>query len=277
MENFVDKTFRKGSGIYIIRNDENDNVYIGSAKNFSARFRVHLHHLRKGTHHAKRLQEHYDEFGGNSLRFEMLESVESVELLLNREQYYIDAFKPNFNNFIVSVNSPKGYKMSGESIARAVATKRANGSYQRMAQRLAEMNKGNTYRLGAKLSEESKAKIGQKSKGRFFSEESREKMRQNATGRLHSKEAKEKMSNSMKGNKNGLGKVFSESRKQKISEAKIKKEPIKQLTLDGELIKIWPTLYEAAISLNLNKGNINSCIHGKRKTVGGFKWEKETI
>lgn len=74
-------------------------------------------------------------------------------------------------------------------------------------------NKGNAYRLGKKLSEETKEKIRQKAIGRKHSEETKLKCKTNL-GKKFSEEHKRKISEANK------GKHLSEEHKQKISEAK---------------------------------------------------------
>jgi len=48
---------------------------------------------------------------------------------------------------------------------------------------------------------------------------------------------------------------------------------IKQLSLDGKLIKIWESCNEAARKLKLSQGCISQCANGLvYKKVGGFRW-----
>ena len=49
--------------------------------------------------------------------------------------------------------------------------------------------------------------------------------------------------------------------------------PVDQYDLDGNLIKEWYSMNEASRTLNLIQQNISKCCHGKRNTVGGFKWK----
>jgi len=51
-----------------------------------------------------------------------------------------------------------------------------------------------------------------------------------------------------------------------------KSKPIKQLTLDGKLVKIWPSGAVANRNGFYNP-NISKCCLGKAKTHQGFKWE----
>ena len=47
-----------------------------------------------------------------------------------------------------------------------------------------------------------------------------------------------------------------------------------QLSLDGELIKVWESAAECGRN-GFNQGNICECCNGKRKTHKGFRWEYE--
>ena len=50
-------------------------------------------------------------------------------------------------------------------------------------------------------------------------------------------------------------------------------KPIGQYTLDGRLIKIWPSLSEAARQLGLITGSLTRACRGERKTYKGFIWK----
>ena len=54
------------SGIYIIRNLINGNVYIGSAVRIDSRKRQHLHKLRSGKHENGHLQKAWNKYGEDS-------------------------------------------------------------------------------------------------------------------------------------------------------------------------------------------------------------------
>lgn len=42
----------------------------------------------------------------------------------------------------------------------------------------------------------------------------------------------------------------------------------------GEHIKDWANAYEAHEEIGVSAGDINACINGKRKSAGGFRWER---
>ena len=52
-----------------------------------------------------------------------------------------------------------------------------------------------------------------------------------------------------------------------------KSKPIIQKSLQGEIIKIWPSLHEIQRELGYSQGNICSCCNGKRKTAYKYIWE----
>lgn len=50
-------------------------------------------------------------------------------------------------------------------------------------------------------------------------------------------------------------------------------KPILQLTLDGEIIKLWFSASDAIRENGYGKSHISSCCTGKKKTAYGYKWE----
>lgn len=45
-----------------------------------------------------------------------------------------------------------------------------------------------------------------------------------------------------------------------------------QLTLDGEVVKIWDCISDVNRKLGYHQSNISNCCKGKRKTSNGYKW-----
>lgn len=94
------------SGIYQIQSIVNGKIYIGSASRFRDRRDDHFKKLRDKNHGSYLLQRHCDKYGIEDLIFKIIEVIirkqdESVldfrNKLLEREQYYIDTLKPEFN------------------------------------------------------------------------------------------------------------------------------------------------------------------------------------
>jgi hypothetical protein len=96
--------------------------------------------------------------------------------------------------------------------------------------RLCNMTDGGEGRLGAPLSQETKALISQKNKGKKRSEEAKQKMRgnQNAKGVKRSAETRAKMSAAKKGTNNLKGRPVSEETRNKTRETRKKTEEAKR-------------------------------------------------
>ena len=64
--------------------------------------------------------------------------------------------------------------------------------------------------------------------------------------------------------------TFQERRRNTMKHIGLK--PVRQLTLDGKLVKIWPSIISTKID-GFNRCNISSCCTGNAKTHRGFRWE----
>lgn len=85
--------------IYIIINLNNNKCYIGSTVNFRKRKNEHLRMLRKGIHHSSHLQKSWDKYKEESFVFAILENVENLDVLHERENYWIlkkDSMNPEY-------------------------------------------------------------------------------------------------------------------------------------------------------------------------------------
>lgn len=90
-------------------------------------------------------------------------------------------------------------------------------------------------------------------------------------GKHHSVTTKAKLSEALKGaNHPMFGKHHSEEARAKMSAALCKR--IQQLTLNGELVKEWPSLTAAAKETRIASSSISSCCTGALRQAGGFKW-----
>jgi group I intron endonuclease len=84
------------SGIYKITNKITNNFYIGSSCKLKLRYNRHKCNLLSNTHLNFYLQQSVNKYGIENLTFELLELC-NVEVLLEREQYYIDTLNPKYN------------------------------------------------------------------------------------------------------------------------------------------------------------------------------------
>ena len=109
----------EASGIYQIRNIENDKRYVGSAKCFRLRWNAHRANLAKGLHHSPHLQYSWNKHGPSRFAFEILEFCAKQDLI-QREQFWIDSLNPEFNVCQVA-GSTLGFKFSEETKAKISA------------------------------------------------------------------------------------------------------------------------------------------------------------
>lgn len=197
-----------------------DRCYIGSAVNISKRWKYHLQDLKRGVHHSKKLQRHYNKHGEGDLQFSILLGCNNEDLI-KTEQYFIDSYKPYFN-CSPTAGSTMGTKLSDEH-----------------RRKLSESHKGK------RLSEEQKLKIANANKGRTCSKETISKIvttRMANGGYSHTKETRRKISEIQLGKKRGKRKnwhysawnkgkvgIYSEEYLKKLSDShKGKKMPEKQ-------------------------------------------------
>ena len=106
-------------------------------------------------------------------------------------------------------------------------------------------------------------------------EEIREKISRGLKGKPKSETHKRNISQAKK----GISHKQTDETKKKIAESRKGIEPwnkghgtpVKQLTINGEYIKTWPSLHEAAKS-GFNVSKISECLRGTRKSHKNFIW-----
>jgi group I intron endonuclease len=111
----------KSAGIYLIISKTNGKRYVGSAVRICKRWSQHISDLRLNKHHSQYLQNHYNKYGEDDLVFSILEVVERgeltlndfKELLLSREQAYLDNWDECHFNCLKTAGSTLGYKHPG--------------------------------------------------------------------------------------------------------------------------------------------------------------------
>jgi group I intron endonuclease len=106
----------KTSGIYQIKNKVNGKSYIGSSVRLNKRWKRHLTDLKCNVHHSLALQRAFHKYGSDNFEFSILENCDE-NLLLEREQFYLDSLKPEYNICSVAGNC-LGIKQSEETIEK---------------------------------------------------------------------------------------------------------------------------------------------------------------
>lgn len=109
--------------IYCILNIVTNERYVGSTTNFSDRKGSHLYDMRHHKAKNSELQKAFDNYGEESLKFFKLEDVPTFDrnYLIEREQVWIDKYKPEYNLNPVAGNFFNTKAYSEESRQKRIA------------------------------------------------------------------------------------------------------------------------------------------------------------
>lgn len=92
-------------GIYMIVNLENNHKYIGSSVNIKRRLEIHRANLRHNNHDNPHLQNAWNKYGEDNFVFNILEKC-GKDVRFEREQYYVNIIKPEYNICTEIVQNP---------------------------------------------------------------------------------------------------------------------------------------------------------------------------
>lgn len=97
-------------GIYMIKNIQNNKIYIGSSSNISMRWERHIYDLLNKLHHSYKLQKEFNKSQLNNFSFIVLEITKGLKAkdLLKLEQEYIDQYE--------SYNDDIGYNVTDSTL-----------------------------------------------------------------------------------------------------------------------------------------------------------------
>lgn len=248
-------------GIYKITHlSKADIFYIGSAsgtfngkkcqKGFYKRFLEHLRALEHKKHDSKYLQNVVNKYGIESIRFEILEIVETEDrkVILEKEQYYLDLLNPAYNSsktarcptvpYTTERKQAASARMKGKKLPKEVYDAIKVPIYQ-FNKKGSFLNKYNSIQEAANKTKIDRGSISNSAAGK----------RKSAGGYLWS------FTNS----------VFIEH-----------KLLVYQYTLEDQFVQTFDTLEEIKRKLNINTSTaIRNCFSGKQKQAYGFKWVKK--
>lgn len=261
------------SGIYKIKNIITNKFYIGSTINFKVRFNDHKKLLRNNKHNNSHLQNSWNKHGEKNFIFEILELNTCVDLLLEREQYYLDVLMPWDNkkgyNICKIAGNTLGTKRSEDEKVKMSLSKLPNNEklIKKLINIANDINNNDLY-LDAN---EINYKIVDINNS-FYNKK-------------HSEETKKIMSEKKLGEKNFfygtgpmLGKTQSDEAKKLISNANSGKnnpnsKPVLQYDTNMNLIKEWDSGGMAARILGVGQSCICRCCNNKSRTAFGFIWK----
>lgn len=208
--------FKNISGIYKITCTANGKFYIGSAKDIRHRLARHKSDLSRNVHHNALLQRAVNKYGKDVFEFEILEFVDDLESLLQREQHYLDTLNPcdisvGFNLVAIAGATPSG-PLSEETKAKISKTLIGRKHTEETKLKMSQGHKGkslsekhyNKWQAGrAKYIE----KYGHPLLGKKKSKESIEKWRESIKDYKITEETRAKMSLKQKGSNNPSAKL----------------------------------------------------------------------
>lgn len=212
----------RGAGIYRIVNKVNGKSYVGSSAWVRKRCRSHARKLIKGEHDNIIMQQAFDKYGADAFEVVVLELVDDLGLLVEREQHWIDLLDTVASGYNIRpfAESNRGHKMS-EEVRRKMSESRKGRARPPEA-----TEKARQQLLGRPHSEERKRNISAAKKGKKLSPEHVEKMRQSLIGR---KGTERQRHSTIERNKS---RVWTEESRQRMSEQK-KGKPAPKHVIDN--------------------------------------------
>lgn len=240
-------------GIYRITNKVNGKAYIGSSVNLADRRRVHFRQLRQGKHINEHLQRAFSSYGEGAFVFDIVEFVDDVATLLEREQAWLDGAGASS---IYNMNPTAGKPPSKKGIKRSV----------RHAANWLLARKKNP------VSTETKEKMSRAKKGKPLSPEHKAKLVLVRTGKKRgplSPEHKVKLSLISKKRRH------SAETKAKISLNSGTSRAVRQIDPNtGETVAIFPSTTKAAQAVGLrSRSAIRDACRDDWRTAAGYRWE----
>lgn len=80
-------------GIYTITNIKNNKIYVGRSVDINTRWKLHQKQLLKNRHENILLQRAFNKYGKEYFIYQIIELVDKEEVLIEREQYWMDFLK----------------------------------------------------------------------------------------------------------------------------------------------------------------------------------------
>lgn len=225
------------TGIYGIKNKQNNKWYVGQAVDIEKRWRDHRKSSRQYTSAGLKLQQAFAKYGHDEFEWVVLEECAPCDLD-EREVFWIaqkNSFKSGYN-MTLGGGGRRGYELSQETRAKIGAANRG----------------ANNWLYGKSLPQETREKIAKANKGK-------------RTGQKASDETRQKQSRARKGQK------FTAEHRAAISAATRNKKtkPVRCIDTGME----YPGMQEAERQTGISATCICRCCKGQKQHAGGMRWE----
>lgn len=273
-ENDIGKTIDSGDtckvGIYKITNSINNLIYIGSTVNLYRRKNEHLKELRRNKHHNAHMQNSFNKYGETIFEFTIQDIVFDLEILTEREQFWINYYKSNDKTIGYNIREKAESNIhlvaSAETRQRISNANKGQIVSEETKIKLSIANKGKRY----SRSEETRIKLSESNKGKQFSLDTKNKM--SATRKEYLKENpitdKEKKARSLRmmgKNNPKYGKTPSDETILKYS------KPVLQYDKDNNFITEYISL-SATKQYGFDPSSVAKCCKNKLKYHKGYCW-----
>lgn len=154
------------SGIYMIKNINNNKLYIGSSKNIAKRWERHKYDLNKNRHPNSHLQNAWNKYGKDSFIFEIVEKCKEEDLII-REELNISILSPQYNKISI---------INGQIIFSEESKNRMSESAKKKIFTEEHRKNMSNSRKNKKLSEDTKQKISLSNSGKTIPLDTRKKI-----------------------------------------------------------------------------------------------------
>jgi len=190
--------------IYAIKNIINNKIYIGSSNNYKLRWGRHKSNLKHNKHDNIHLQRAWNKYGEETFKFDIIEELSKNNILLEKEQFYMDKYKSYDFNFGYNINpiadkppSPKGRIITDEYRENMRKAQLGHFVSEETKQKMSRAHMGKK-KPRTKEWQEKIVKSRHAGAGYGCSKETKEKIRQTLLGRKTSEETKLKISIALK-------------------------------------------------------------------------------
>lgn len=225
----------RGSGIYAIVCKLNGMAYIGSTKDFNFRAQRHVSDLRRKRHYNPHLQSAWDKYGEENFDFIILEYIDDLSVLEEKEQYWITEYAKTIELYNYS--------------PVAVCSIRGRPIPQYVREKISRSH------LGMKHTDEQRRKISESNKGKPGP----------WLGKKRPEETRKKISAAR------MGHTVSDTVRQKVSEANSRPYPSFRNRITNGIIPAGVNLKKLCRELGIHDSGMWAVISGRAKSYKGWK------
>lgn len=265
--------------IYKITCLNNENYLYGSTLNINKRKNSYFRQLSRNIYNNQKLQNCYNKYGKNSIKFEIVQENIPENILKYVEDIWMGANCSRIEDKKGGMNMRDAHRGNISIETRIKMSKSQTGK------KLSEETK----KLKSKIAKERNLRPSNKATELSKIKRSKKVIQYSLNGdfikiwdSIREAKLKTKSDNITECCKNGSKqssggfqwKYFTENYSLKIEKYKNKKfKKIKQFDLDGNFIKEWGCMKEAAIFLNVNYNQISAVCNNRGKTAYGYMWK----